>query len=342
MPGNALTAHVAIAGVARDADTPAVFGDAVMGELSGVMPFDGYAFFGTDPLNGLRTFTYSRHALDGVAEHLAHNEFVEVDANRYRDLAAATRPIGVMTSSHPTGRGSPRMVELLRPAGFGSELRLILRSAGRVFGGMSLFRGLGAHPFSDAEVDRTLALAGVLCDVIRRHPIRPAPPPTTALPSGLILIDSSNRVVAQTAAADRWLDELCVGGADEMVPADHMRMILDVTNASRAACTAVVSRIRTGTGRWLLVEAAQVDAFPAEIAVTLRTADLGSLLPAAAAWYGLTRREREVFQAIAHGLPAKHIARDLRLAIPTVNAHLQSIYRKAGVTGREQLFGGLT
>lgn len=127
-----------------------------------------------------------------------------------------------------------------------------------------------------------------------------------------------------------------------MVPADHMRMILDVTSASRAANTSVVSRIRTGTGRWLLVEAAPVDAFPADTAVTLRTADLGSLLPAAAAWYGLTRREREVFEAMAQGLPAKHIARDLALAVPTVNAHLQSIYRKAGVTGREQLLGGLT
>lgn len=42
------------------------------------------------------------------------------------------------------------------------------------------------------------------------------------------------------------------------------------------------------------------------------------------------------------GLPARHIARDLYLAVPTVNAHLQSIYRKAGVTGREQLLASLS
>jgi DNA-binding CsgD family transcriptional regulator len=342
MHGSALTAQVRIAGVSRDSDTPAVFGGAVMSELSAMMPFDGYALFGTDPLTGLRTFMYSRHALDGVAEHLAHNEFVEVDANRYRDLASATRPIGTMTSGDLTGRRSPRMIDLLRPAGVGSELRLILRSDDRVYGGMSLFRALGARPFKDADIDRTMSLAGALCEAIRRHPIRPTPSPTTALPSGLILIDACNRVVGRTAAADRWLDELCVGGADETVPADHMRMILDVTNASRAAGTTVASRIRTVTGRWLLVEAAYVDAYPADTAVTLRSADLASLLPAAAAWYALTVRERQVLEAMAQGLPAKHIARDLALAVPTVNAHLQAIYRKAGVTGREQLLACLT
>ena len=74
-----------------------------------------------------------------------------------------------------------------------------------------------------------------------------------------------------------------------------------------------------------------LDSFPADTAITLRTADLASLLPAVAAWYGLTPREREVLAALGQGMPAKHIARDLALAISTVNAHLQSIYRKAGV-----------
>ena len=86
-----------ITGAGRDASAPVDFADAVMAALSGSVPFDGYCLFGTDPLSGVRTFMYSRHGLDGVAEQLTYNEFVEVDANRYRDLSTAPRPIGVMS-----------------------------------------------------------------------------------------------------------------------------------------------------------------------------------------------------------------------------------------------------
>ena len=313
-----------------------------MAELSGSVPFDGYCLFGTDPLSGVRTFMYSRHGLDGVAEQLTYNEFVEVDANRYRDLSTAPRPIGVMSRADRRGRRSPRMHDLLRPTGFGSELRLVLRSGGWVYGGISLFREAGAQPFGDADVERAMNLAPDLRQAVQTHPVRPTPGPTAPMPTGVILINASNQVLAQTAAADRWLEELCIGGGDEMTPADHMRMILDVANASRTADGPAVCRTRTATGRWLLVEAAPLDSFPADTAITLRTADLASLLPAVAAWYGLTPREREVLAALGQGMPAKHIARDLALAISTVNAHLQSIYRKAGVTGREQLLASLT
>ena len=251
-----------------------------MAALSGSVPFDGYCLFGTDPLSGVRTFMYSRHGLDGVAEQLTYNEFVEVDANRYRDLSTAPRPIGVMSRADPRGRRSPRMHDMLRPTGFGSELRLVLRSGGWVYGGISLFREAGAQPFGDADVERAMNLAPDLRQAVQTHPVRPTPGPTAPMPTGVILINASNQVLAQTAAADRWLEELCIGGGDEMTPADHMRMILDVANASRTADGPAVCRTRTATGRWLLVEAAPLDSFPADTAITLRTADLASLLPA--------------------------------------------------------------
>jgi DNA-binding CsgD family transcriptional regulator len=342
MRGGASGTAGVITGMGADAITPAEFADAVMGVLCGAVPFDGYCLFGTDPLSGVRAFMYSRHGLDGVAEQLTHNELVEVDVNRYRDLGTAPRPVGVMSTADRRGRASPRMQDLLRPTGFGAELRLVLRSAAGAFGGITLFRETGARPFSDADVERILQLSPALRQAVQRHPVRPTSVPTTALLTGVVLIDASNRVVGRTAAADRWLEELCVGGADEMVPADQMRMVLDVATASRAAGSTTVCRIRTATGRWLLVEAAPLDASTADTAITLRSADLASLLPAAAAWYGLTRREGHVLAGVGQGLPARHIARGLALAIPTVNAHLQSIYRKAGVTGREQLIASLT
>ena len=327
--------------VGRDADASSEFAVAVMDALSERVPFDGYCLFGMDPLSGVRTFMYSRNGLDGVADQLTHNEFVEKDANRYRDLATAARPIGSMSTADPLGRRSPRMHDMLRPSGFGSELRLMLRSSGRVFGGISLFREAVSRPFDDLDMDRVVGLAPHLCSAVQRHPVRATPVPRTVLPIGVILIDSSNRVVTQTVEADRWLAEMCSGGADQMLPADQMRMVFDVTNASRTAAGPAASRIRTPTGRWLLVEATPVDAAPADTAVTLGAADLASLLPAASAWLGLTHRESEVLAALSQGIPARRIAQGLALAVPTVNAYLQSIYRKADVTGRDQLLASL-
>lgn len=88
-----------IARVARDANAPAEFADAVMDTVSDLVPFDGYCLFGMDPLSGVRTFMYSRHGLDGLAEQLTYNEFVELDANRYRELSTSARPIGVMSTA---------------------------------------------------------------------------------------------------------------------------------------------------------------------------------------------------------------------------------------------------
>ncbi|MBI3438471.1 MAG: hypothetical protein HY054_07455 [Proteobacteria bacterium] len=53
---------------------------------------------------------------------------------------------------------------------------------------------------------------------------------------------------------------------------------------------------------------------------------------------GLTAREIEVLQALAHGSANKEIARELELLPKTVDNHIQSIYSKLGVKTR----GGAT
>jgi DNA-binding CsgD family transcriptional regulator len=86
----------------------------------------------------------------------------------------------------------------------------------------------------------------------------------------------------------------------------------------------------------------RVAAHQTTVAVVLAPASLRQLLPAATAWFGLTPREGEVLQLVALGMPAKHMPRQLQLSVFTVNDHLRAIYRKAHVSGREELLGRLT
>ena len=54
--------------------------------------------------------------------------------------------------------------------------------------------------------------------------------------------------------------------------------------------------------------------------------------------YGLTPRESEVIVLLAYGRTLSIIARDLQIAKGTARTHIENIYRKLGVSSREELF----
>jgi DNA-binding CsgD family transcriptional regulator len=76
----------------------------------------------------------------------------------------------------------------------------------------------------------------------------------------------------------------------------------------------------------------------ADVVVTFQAAAMGHVAETVSAASGLTARERDVLHLLLQGEPAKQIARRLDLSILTVNGHLQSVYRKCHVRGRDELF----
>ncbi|MBM9435248.1 helix-turn-helix transcriptional regulator [Streptomyces bryophytorum] len=78
------------------------------------------------------------------------------------------------------------------------------------------------------------------------------------------------------------------------------------------------------------------------MAVTVQAAATGRLLPAVAAWYGLTPRERSVVDQVLEGRSGKQIARTLDLSPHTANDHLKAVYRKMRVNGRDELIATLS
>ena len=61
------------------------------------------------------------------------------------------------------------------------------------------------------------------------------------------------------------------------------------------------------------------------------------MLPAFAAWCGLSKRETDVLRLLVQGLAAKQVARRLGISVLTVGDHQRSLYREAGVHGRDEL-----
>jgi DNA-binding CsgD family transcriptional regulator len=121
-----------------------------------------------------------------------------------------------------------------------------------------------------------------------------------------------------------------VGRYEEVV--DRFEAMDAVVHAAEAAAEAGELHRRAGDAR----AAAASDRRAAglvERSGGARTPGLGR----GAAVEPLTRREREVALLAAAGTPSREIAEQLFLSTRTVDTHLARVYRKLGVSGREQL-----
>ena len=314
------------------------FGVAVSRAVRTLVDFDGWCLIGLDPDNRLRTFQFGGHGVEVTVDN-AQNEWLMSDVNQYADLAAREQPIGWLSEAHPQARTSYRMNEILRPQGVTSEMRMVLRDGGRVWGALVLFRDHPRQQFGEAEVSALSAVADLLSMAIRAHPVRPAPRVET-LPSGTVLLDRDNQIVAISTEAQAWLDDLVPGGEDQTWPKDVTRVLFDAANILRTNGRAPASTcIRTVSGRWLSVTAARLRFHEADVALTLDAASPQRILRTCVLHHGLTPREQEVVALAVAGLASKQLARRLGISVWTVNEHLASAYRKFDISSREELVG---
>jgi DNA-binding CsgD family transcriptional regulator len=322
-------------------------GPAVSNAVGRMVPHEGYVLIWFDPISALRGLAIGENALQDSENLLVDNEAFHDDLNKFTDLAARARPVGLLGTGAPTERHSIRLHELIRPEGFTSEARLVLRSAAHMWGALVLLRA--GRCFHEHDATHLARLAQPLARVVSRHPVdrvgatTPDPPPP-----GVILLGPHNTVEAISAQAHTWLNDLWSG---PYRPIPLPRAVYAAANAARLNGPTTpnqrgeptLTRIRTATGRWLTLHSYLLDPDPGgRIVITLQAADPLQLLPALLAWTGLTPRETHIVHHLLAGTPVKQIARRLDLSALTVNDHLKAIYRKTNTHGRDELAAYLT
>ncbi len=323
--------------VGRPASGPD-FGAAVAEVVQPLLPFDGWCLLGLDPINGLRTFQFGGRGTEHTVE-MAANEAFQDDVNKYTELGCATVPVGWLARDHPGADSSVRFNEIMRPQGFHSELRIVLRDCGRVWGALTLFREDRRKPFGAADVSTAAQACAPLARAVRYHPTRRFSAVPGPLPPGVILLENDNQFTASDEAR-AWLEDLVPGGLDETHIQDVTRVLFDAANVVRRGGQTPHTVVRTVSGRWLWVQGTSLNG--GQVAVVLQAASVRQLLPTVARIHDLTRREAEVLEQLSSGLATKQIARELHLSPYTVNDHAKAIYRKCRVAGRDDLFGRLS
>jgi DNA-binding CsgD family transcriptional regulator len=159
---------------------------------------------------------------------------------------------------------------------------------------------------------------------------------------GVVLLGADLDVLAATPAAQRWLSE--IGGSNlarSGVPFAVCSAVATLhgidTSIARAGLQPRV-RVRTSSGRWLVVHASYLCEEPgSKVAVVIEPAGPDETTPLVLQAYALTRKELDVTRLVILGRSTKEIAAELHISEHTVNDHLKSIFDKAGVTSRRQL-----
>lgn len=91
-------------------------------------------------------------------------------------------------------------------------------------------------------------------------------------------------------------------------------------------------------GRWVALHAQPLeDGDSGDVTVVVQAATGALLLPAFAAWYGLTPRERCIVDHLRTGRTQKQIAHALGLSRYTVGDHVKAVFRKTRTRGRDEL-----
>ena len=316
--------------------------------LRRAVPFDGICVLTFDPATVLPTGEVIENGLPPEAmPRMTEIEVGEADFNKFPALALAQVPAGAL--SEATGGEldrSARHRDVRGPHGFGDELRAALVAGSATWGGITLLRERGAPDFTPAESRLLATLTPHLAEGLRRavtHGALATGEPESTQATGVLLLDEDNTIVRANDAAEEWFEELPPVAAGDRAGGVVAAVAGRARRAAAGEDTADASaRVRTASGRWLLIHGSVLGDEPGpRTVVILEPIGPIELAPLIADAFGLTDRERAITELVAQGLSTAAISERLFLSSWTVQDHLKSIFEKAGVGTRGELVARL-
>lgn len=309
--------------------------------LRQAIPFEGWCWAALDPNSTVPISAMGENSplADLQRCHWESEWGPEPDFNKLAQLLAGQRRVaalGVTTGGQP-GR-SRRWSEMLRPLGFGDELRGALLADGYCWGSLTLYREQSSRHFTEEDEDYLACLLSGLAARTRASiPERRRPDPLSLGP-GVVTLDADLVPLAANREAERWLAGFSHWRGKEPLPS----VVYAVIARLRAGLPGH-TRTRTADGRWVRVQASELFGQPGAgcLTVTIQPASPAELVPLLMAAARLSAREQEVCRCVLEGCSSAEIARALHLSGHTVRDHLSAIFGKVGVRSRRQLMAAL-
>ncbi|MFB7476945.1 LuxR C-terminal-related transcriptional regulator [Kitasatospora sp. NPDC056184] len=312
--------------------------------LAGPLGFDGGCWHGTDPATGFLTSTVADGLDPSRFEQAVHLETFGEDTTNFTAIRAAGHRVQTLDRATDGRPGtSVRYQELLRPCGYGDELRINFDFGGGHWASVALMRGHRRGRYGPAELrlaERIITPIGAAlrnAHLVTLRRARSDRSERAGHPPAVAILDARGRLRSADAAARelirRMAEPVSRAGA---VPTGFL------TVASRAARGTGGSEVRLCTldGRWFALSASPLDGGDGrdgEVAVVISPASPLHRLPVALLAHGLSPRERQVALHAVRGSSTKDIATLLHLTAPTVQQHVTAVLDKTGVRNRREL-----
>src|SRR5215212_6720532 len=319
--------------------------------LRRIIPLDVSFFATADPATLLYTSAVRDDFLAQASPLFLDREFLKDDPIQFARLARGRSPVNSLGMATKGGlTQSPRYQEILAPLELGDELRAVLRAGSKCWGFMCLHRERSSPNFTPAEAAFLAKLTPYLAEGLRTSLLIGGAQATSLQPEGpgLVLLGDDLSLVAMTPAAEGWLAEVAESDwpssseLPEVVYAVAARLLQLERGGSHAPPDLMPrTRLRTASGRWLVLHASRLRAQNTEgrIAVIFEEARPSEIAPLIVDAYGLTKRECEITRLVLRGLSTAEVSEELHITPNTVRDHFKSIFDKVGVRSRRELVG---
>ncbi|MEV6121660.1 helix-turn-helix transcriptional regulator [Streptomyces sp. NPDC052077] len=306
--------------------------------LAGPLGFDGGCWHGNDPVTGFPTSTVSDGLDPALFEQAVHLELLSEDSTTFTAIRTAghrAQSVGRATDGRP--ERSVRYRELLRPSGYGDELRINFDLGGGRWASAAFMRERARGRFDRPELrlaERVAAPIGAALRGVHLAALRRAPGTRPLDAPAVVVLDRHGRLLHTDAAARELIGRMAeptahTGG----VPSGFLTVARQAAWADGPAEV----RVRTPDGQWLTLHAAPLEGPGGGVAVVAAPASPAQRLPLAILAHGLSPRERQVALHAVRGASTKAIAALLHLSVPTVQQHVTAILDKTGVRNRREL-----
>jgi DNA-binding CsgD family transcriptional regulator len=319
--------------------------------LRKAIPVDVSFFATADPATLLFTSAVVDDILARATAQFIENEFLKDDSVKFARLARGSSPVdslGLATKGELAR--SLRYQEILTPMDLGDELRAALVVGSKCWGFMCLHRERSSPDFTPTEAAFLAKLTPHLAEGLRTA-LLIGDRRVTSLPlegPGLVLLGDDLSLAAITPAAESWLAEVakCDWPSSSEVPeavyAVAARLLALERGGSHAPPDLMPrTRLRTASGRWLVLHASRLRAADTEgqIAVIFEEARPSEIAPLIVDAYGLTKRESEIMRLVLRGLSTADVSGELHITPNTVRDHFKAIFDKTSVRSRRELVG---
>ncbi len=305
----------------------------------------GPCWYTVDPASFLITSHFHEDLGEFPAEWLT-SEYFGDDVHQIADVARSAPGISTLHEATSGDPSSSKRWQANMTMGADQELLLGLRTkAGDAWGALGLYREPGQPQFNAREKAFLRAAAPHLARGAQRALLfGEATEPEFSDAPGIVILDANGDMESASPGVARWLAELPDGDlAAGRLPSAIRAVAVTAAgtsawNAGTDPAEAVVSRVRTLRGTWLVLHGARmVTENGVRISVIIEPAQPARISTLLMAAYELTQREEELTRLILRGHSSAEIAQSMVVSASTVQQHLKNIFDKTGVRSRREL-----